>query len=549
VPEDQQAPKLALKLTMTLPLKPEQTPPLEAAHAASVEPEIGEFSFIYRYIARESCSQFGSLPLTYLTIEAPESTATRWQPIDELTTDVQAQLRIGGGDARPAAQQQHACARTGALTVHSLGALASDPTHSRWFTTDACIVPIGFSATRLHWDWSAPNARALYELAVCDIATLPAELRTSVLDIDAALSVADAASYAEAAAQEQVEHEREGGPRVRPIAPTAQLRGPLFVIKKRGGLFGAERSPSLKCLPAILSATPHGALAELRRRIDSCSEAHFAQLRRATRTRGLLCLDRARTSSGETMRQPRASTYGMVAAHFFGYGLPHVAAAIEALPGSAFLALPWRFFADDATEPNAPVDMRDDVAATWTRSHYNFQWRLPEQSAMDKSLKTLRLSQLEQKAANAMGCARAEGFGDDESRRRQHVAALRILDRQNDTVAPSRAGRSGKRKVMKKDKGKQRRSAAQAEQHERGGSSAVSRGGVGNPAPKFVDYVEMYRFLKSTPVRKRFEVRRSLIHGWGLFLRADYPGGFIERDSMVIEYVGEIMCVWRRHAV
>ena len=28
----------------------------------------GEYSFIYRYIPRESCSQFDSLPLTYLTI-------------------------------------------------------------------------------------------------------------------------------------------------------------------------------------------------------------------------------------------------------------------------------------------------------------------------------------------------------------------------------------------------------------------------------------------------------------------------------------------------
>jgi hypothetical protein len=30
--------------------------------------EEGELSFIYRYILRESCSQFDSLPLTYLTI-------------------------------------------------------------------------------------------------------------------------------------------------------------------------------------------------------------------------------------------------------------------------------------------------------------------------------------------------------------------------------------------------------------------------------------------------------------------------------------------------
>ena len=35
---------------------------------ASVSPTSGECSFIYRYILRESCSQFDSLPLTSLTI-------------------------------------------------------------------------------------------------------------------------------------------------------------------------------------------------------------------------------------------------------------------------------------------------------------------------------------------------------------------------------------------------------------------------------------------------------------------------------------------------
>ena len=33
----------------------------------------GEFSFMYRYILRESCSQFDSLPLTSLTRSLPAS--------------------------------------------------------------------------------------------------------------------------------------------------------------------------------------------------------------------------------------------------------------------------------------------------------------------------------------------------------------------------------------------------------------------------------------------------------------------------------------------
>ena len=44
-----------------------------AAPPALVEPWPLEVSFVYRYIPRESCSQFDSLPLTSLTIDARQS--------------------------------------------------------------------------------------------------------------------------------------------------------------------------------------------------------------------------------------------------------------------------------------------------------------------------------------------------------------------------------------------------------------------------------------------------------------------------------------------
>lgn len=49
-------------------------------------------------------------------------------------------------------------------------------------------------------------------------------------------------------------------------------------------------------------------------------------------------------------------------------------------------------------------------------------------------------------------------------------------------------------------------------------------------------YDEAYAKLMSKSFSERFEVKTSTIHGWGLFSKDD-----IEKDSMVIEYVGELI--------
>jgi len=46
----------------------------------------------------------------------------------------------------------------------------------------------------------------------------------------------------------------------------------------------------------------------------------------------------------------------------------------------------------------------------------------------------------------------------------------------------------------------------------------------------------MYRELKSLTLEQRVTVRRSEIHGWGLYLHRAVP-----KDGMVIEYTGEVI--------
>lgn len=45
-----------------------------------------------------------------------------------------------------------------------------------------------------------------------------------------------------------------------------------------------------------------------------------------------------------------------------------------------------------------------------------------------------------------------------------------------------------------------------------------------------------YRRMKAVPMQERLEVRRSHIHGWGLFLKRD-----VRKDEFIVEYVGQIV--------
>ena len=60
-----------------LPPAPQQPSSAGRSNNRMREVTLGECSFIYRYISRESCSQFDSLPLTSLTISKSRSTRTR----------------------------------------------------------------------------------------------------------------------------------------------------------------------------------------------------------------------------------------------------------------------------------------------------------------------------------------------------------------------------------------------------------------------------------------------------------------------------------------
>ena len=67
----------------------------------------------------------------------------------------------------------------------------------------------------------------------------------------------------------------------------------------------------------------------------------------------------------------------------------------------------------------------------------------------------------------------------------------------------------------------------------------LRRGSKKYEEPDFdsVEYnVQKYRALRAVPVLERLAVRRSHIHGWGLYTRVD-----LKKDDFVIEYVGQVI--------
>ncbi|CAM9573798.1 unnamed protein product, partial [Ectocarpus sp. 8 AP-2014] len=67
------------------------------------------------------------------------------------------------------------------------------------------------------------------------------------------------------------------------------------------------------------------------------------------------------------------------------------------------------------------------------------------------------------------------------------------------------------------------------------GGSGSLRGGLGGGGSQQSQQAQ-YRMLKTQPTGYGLKVRRSHIHGWGLFALEEFP-----KDAMLVEYMGEVV--------
>ena len=207
-------------------------------------------------------------------------------------------------------------------------------------------------------------------------------------------------------------------------------------------------------------------------------------------------------------------------AYFMGFGVMQVVEVIENLPGAVQLALP------KSMRSGIELVLSSSTSSSSSWPEYHFHTRDPNKDEIANAFKfdQALAKEFSERVTNASGCARCEPYRANAKRHN-----LSGLDDDDDgattTTMPkmilvsSDLGMSSNHisKNNNISKNKLRR------------NSTMKRGSKN-------DYAFKYLELKSIPWEERVCVRRSRIHGWGIFVRKDFKKG-----DMIVEFTGEII--------
>lgn len=392
------------------------------------------------------------------------------------------------------------CYRIGALTVHSLGHVFVG---NAGFHTRTAIYPLGFRSTRIFWSTCHLATRCLYE---CVISSSEIEERRA-----RRLKKRENGGVDEDE-DEDSEYEQ-------------QRRRPRVVFKIL---------PSDDQERPIVASTPEDALIELRSRVVSLYEEQ----------RGFSVSPRSGQSSGAE-RNPflkRSSwfSFALSGDYFFGFGLPEISRYIEELPYAATTAISRRAVVRKLRQQQqrqGQSPLAGSAAATWgsgarKRSHdsmeqsavnaaqvislmleeeedeelYEFSQTLPSAETFQTAERVMEhLVRAEQRARQSSGCARTDGFEGN-----------RLFG------SPKKAKIMPRRQALSKE--------ATNEPVLGGNSSGVAMD------IEHLPITMQYRELRRRPFDERMLVRKSSIHGYGLFLKEPVSDG-----QMIVEYQGQMI--------
>ncbi|ETM00466.1 hypothetical protein L917_02814 [Phytophthora nicotianae] len=401
------------------------------------------------------------------------------------------------------------CYRVGALTVHSLGHIFVG---NGSFHTRTNIYPLGFRSTRIFWSTRHLATRCLYE---CVISSSDIEERRARRQKKLKNGEAD---------DDNKDSEYD-----------QQRRRPRVVFKI---------TPSDDQERPIVASTPEDALIELRSRVVSLYEEQ----------RGFSVSPRNGQSSArsfEMERNPflkRSSwfSFALSGDYFFGFGLPEITRYIEELPYAATTAISRRAVVRKLRQQQqrqGQSPLAGSAAATWgsgsrKRSHdsmehsavnaaqvisamleeeedeqpYEFSQKLPSTETFQTAERVMEhLVRAEQRARQSSGCARTDGFEGN-----------RLFG------APKKAKSMPRRQALNKEATNEPVPGA-------------TNGNGGNSSGVAMDIEHLpitmqYRELRRRPFDERMLVRKSSIHGYGLFLKEPVSDG-----QMIVEYQGQMI--------
>lgn len=342
--------------------------------------------------------------------------------------------------------------RIGALTVHALGRVATNPCGG-CFHSDDLIYPVGFTSTRLHWHLDGTMRRCLY---VCRV------LRRN--------------------------------------------KRPVFVISAVGHV---SDDPDLSEDYFTVRSTQSA---------DDATEQfydrlHASRLRRRGQHAGRLSYQCA-CGRTHTPQGVVAGRFEMNGAQFFGFGIERVAQAIECLSDAARLALPA------SLRPGTSILAKEENVV-WPE--YHFHGRRPntrEIETMAQSEYAL-VKRVSERVVSKSGCARCE-------------PCLRQVEASSSKVVLK----------ISRPVGARLRHASSFEKDDVVHASIVSRqsnkdssaSSSSSARTLMAESAKKYFAMKAIPWEQRVLVKRSNIHGWGVFVRKDFKA-----HDMIVEFTGEII--------
>jgi hypothetical protein len=397
------------------------------------------------------------------------------------------------------------CYRVGALTVHSLGHIFVG---NESFHTRTIIYPLGFRSTRIFWSTQHLATRCLYE---CVISSTEIEERR-------------------ARRQKGKESGDDDG------AYDQQRQRPSVVFKITAS--DDQERP-------IVASTPEDALIELRSRVVSLYEEHrifSATPRVSKRSNGS---DAVETERNPLLKRSSWFSFALTGDYFFGFGLPEISQHIENLPYAATTAVSRRAIVRKLRQQQqrqGQSPLAGSAAATWgsgsrKRSHdelersaaaalafaleddredepYEFIQVLPSAETFQTAERVMeQLVRAEQRARQSSGCVRTDGFEGN-----------RLFG------TPKKAKIMPRRQALNKVASNEPFAAAA-----NGGTGSGNTGGVAMDI-EHLPITMQYRELRRRPFDERMLVRKSSIHGYGLFLKEAVAEG-----QMIVEYQGQMI--------
>ena len=365
--------------------------------------------------------------------------------------------------------------RLGSLTIHHFGTLVIE---SDKFQSQVALFPLNFRSSRIHWSTRAIRTRCVYECEILSKQALECEKRNGSED----------------------EHN--------PVSDDE----PVFRI-----------TPSDDITHPIVAKSANDAVAQLRFRLLRLYQDH-EDLFLSPYHHPLL----NRTSWG---------SYGLVGGQFFGYQNPLVQYQLECSSrGSSWgnpasseiqaahhhphrrrrLKMSNHNPAQEALVALTIAQIRPDVSI-----RYRGLYHLPSPEDIQLGHQTLRFAQARaRERAQSSGCARTDGY---RPHHQHHIH--RMNHRISSTPRPN---------TKSSTKSKLRVKSAEEQPSSTSTSSSIAHHHHQPQSSHTQPLPMQYRELRRRAFDERLEVRKSHIHGWGLFVKEH-----IAKDAMIVEYQGQ----------